>query len=416
MQCRRSSERPGQLLCVAIDIHEEVMDEEKMSRERAETFERLEQAQLARNQFLDNMSHELRTPLTAILGLSEALETGLYGECTQEQNDAFRTINSCGSSLLGLVNDILDVTKLETRKLELAEEPLTAVEICYSVIRLHHREAQAKNIDLKLVNLAEQIQFLGDRKRLKQALSHLVSNAVKFSPETSDVTLRFSEQAEVVVFEVLDCGPGISETELPQLLSPFRQLDEGRARHYGGLGLGLSLAYKLVALMDGALSIENREEQGACFSIRLPKKLHSAPESKKVTEVDGEGTILVVDDHEATVKLLSDALHSWGFEVTSVSSAAALKALEKTNSISAILMDGKLPDGNGIDCIRWLKSHEAYFDKPIVFLTASQGDDLKRAGLDAGASAYLEKPVRLSQLSRCLQLLLDGDKSRPLEE
>jgi CheY-like chemotaxis protein/nitrogen-specific signal transduction histidine kinase len=392
---------------VAFDIHDEVLAGQHISKEKAETFERLEQAQLTRNQFLDNMSHELRTPLTAILGLSEALETGLYGDCSDEQREAFRTINDCGASLLGLINDILDVTKLETQKVEITEEPLQATEICDSIVRLHKKMAAAKRIEVSVEVCDGDSEFMGDRKRLKQVLSHLLNNAIKFSPRDSHVILRFQVRENDVLFQVLDEGPGISTSELPRLLTPFRQSDEGLARHYGGLGLGLSLAQKLVDLMRGSLAVRNREEGGAEFSVSLPKRMHTANQENLAFPIQGEGTILVVDDHEATVKLLKDALDSWGFQAETISSVRSLKERSHAQSVRAVLMDGKLTDGNGIECIRWLRDRSEYARTPIVFLTASQSDSLKRAGLDAGASAYLEKPIRLSQLSRCLQHLLD---------
>jgi signal transduction histidine kinase/CheY-like chemotaxis protein len=403
-RCACSEEKAG-LICVIFDIHEEVLNGQTISKEKADAYIRMEQAQLARNKFLDIMSHELRTPLTAILGLSEALDTGLYGACTDEQKDAIRTIFECGTNLLRLINDILDVTKLETGKLQIHAEPLSAREVCKSVSRQHSQAAKERNVVLSTES--PDILFLGDRRRLKQALSHLVENAIKFSPHGKKVTLAVTFDSLDVTFSVLDQGPGIPVDELPSLLLPFRQFDQTLARHYNGAGLGLTLSQKLMDLMGGRLEVRNRQEGGACFSLVLPEAYFEQKRKDAPVHVKGEGTVLIVDDHQATVKLLRDALIAWGFDVETFEDVRSLQARSKDSPATAVLMDGKLPDGSGIDCIAWLREQSEYKDLPIVFLTASEGLELKQAGMAAGASAYLEKPVRLAEIAHCLEYLLE---------
>jgi CheY-like chemotaxis protein len=352
------------------------------------------------------MSHELRTPLTAILGLSEALELGLYGECSDEQKDAARTINECGGALLRLINDILDVTKLETQKLQLQKEPLQAGDFCKSVIGLNSKSARDKGVGLISTLEPSQFRFLADRKRLKQAVSHLLDNAIKFTEHGGAVSLQGCLRGDDVVFEILDQGPGIPEDSLPELLTTFEQSDQGLYRLHGGAGLGLRLSKKLVDLMEGELEVRNREAGGACFSVTLPQALLEEETQDVSIGVRGEGTILVVDDHQATAKLLRDALTTWGFEVETFPDASSLRARSSERPVRAILMDGVLPDGSGVDCIRWLRQDSHYKDLPIVFLTASEGLEAKRAGMAAGASAHLEKPVKLVEIAHCLDYLL----------
>ncbi|MFA5507782.1 MAG: hybrid sensor histidine kinase/response regulator [Vulcanimicrobiota bacterium] len=364
------------------------------------------QAQLARNRFLDVMSHELRTPLTAILGLSEALETGLYGDCSQEQREALRTINHCGHTLLRLINDILDITKLETGKIEIFPQPLSSQQVCRSVLGLHAKDARDKGVLLKWEDAGPELDFTGDRKRIKQALFHLLDNAVKFSGKGDTVTLKVGREEQRVRFDILDEGPGIAAEQLPVLLASFTQSDQSLSRLYKGAGLGLSLAKKLVDLMGGELDARNRPTGGACFSISMPEVSISAEEDRSFAHLQGEGTIVLVDDHQHTVNLLSDALTRWGFQVEIFNDARSLQARDRTAPVTALLMDGKLPDASGLDCVRWLREQPEYKDLPIVFLTASEGQDMERASLAAGASAYLGKPVKLAAIAHCLDYLL----------
>lgn len=408
----RPSQDGSSVLFAALDAHEQAQADEFKSAERYDMIRRLEaqaaeleKAEFTTNQFLANMSHELRTPLTAILGLSEALEVGLYGDCSEDQNSAFRTINECGKSLLGLINDILDVTKLETKKLQLVDEKLSAKELASSVVRLHKKEAKDKRIQVE-ITMDGDFDFMGDRKRLKQTLSHILSNAIKFTQPESCVDVIAGRDNDWVYFRVLDRGPGISPEDIKRIFQPFEQLEKGLARHFGGAGLGLNLVKKLVHLMNGDLTVEARPDGGTDFGFKLPLVVPEEETGQPARLFQGEGLVLVVDDHPATSRLLSDALASWGFEVKNYSTVHAFRSHPHDSPVTMILMDGKLEDGNGLDCIRWLKQQPQYLETPVVFLTAIQGDDIRRAGLEAGAQAYLEKPVELSQLLKCVSALL----------
>lgn len=403
---------PQEVLFAAFDVHQQVLAEKFIALEREESFRRLDQqaaelerAQQMKNQFLANMSHELRTPLTAILGLSEALEVGLYGECPQDQVDAFHTINECGKSLLGLINDILDVTKLETQEISFDLEPLSISELARAVARLHKKSAHSKRVSVEVSVDKESFLFEGDRKRLKQILSHLLGNAIKFTAEDSLVELVCTHPEGFLEVQVLDRGPGVSESDQSSIFESFRQLDGGRTRTYGGVGLGLSLVKKLVDLMNGDLSVNRREVGGSNFRLRIPVQASSPEQAPDLAAIEGSGLVLVVDDHKAASGFLCDALKSWGFSAIPYYTLAELKAAP-LEGVILVLMGGMLSDGSGIDGIVWLKDQAEFKDLPIILLTATEGSDLRRAGLRAGAQAYLEKPVKLSQLSQCISNIL----------
>ena len=403
---------PGEVLFAAFDVHQQVLAEKFIAKEREESFRRLDQqaaelerAQQMKNQFLANMSHELRTPLTAILGLSEALEVGLYGECPPDQREAFHTINDCGKSLLGLVNDILDVTKLETQEIRFELEPLSISELARAVVRLHKKVAHSKRVSVEVSVDKESFLFSGDRKRLKQILAHLLGNAIKFTAEDTMVELVCTHPEGFLEVQVLDRGPGVSESDESSIFESFRQLDGGRTRSYGGVGLGLSLVKKLVDLMNGDLSVSRREVGGSNFRLRIPVQETKPEQAPDQALIKGSGLVLVVDDHKAASGFLCSALRSWGFTALPCYSLTELKAAP-LKGVTLVLMGGMLSDGSGIDGIVWLREQEKSREIPIIFLTATEGSDLRRAGLRAGAHAYLEKPVKLSQLSQCISTIL----------
>lgn len=412
LRSRRADRESSEVFFAAFEIDQQALAEEKIlasiEEERLHYKDKenqLQRAEKARNQFLSNMSHELRTPLTAILGLSEALDLGLYGDVSEEQKEALQTINGCGKSLLGLINDILDVTKLEAGRIQLTPECLSASELLASVVQLHRKPAFEKQVEIT-VEVSDECRFVGDRKRLKQVLSSLLSNAIKFNSPSSEVSLRGFEEDRRIVFEVLDRGPGIPADRLDAIFDTFTQVDEGLARTHGGAGLGLNLVKKLTALMKGWLSLSDRPGGGTVAQVAFPLE-------KPVTETRGSGhgldlsgLIVLVEDHDPTAQMLSQALKSWGFQCKRYVGRDQFLNEGCPNETKCVIMDGKLKDGSGLDCIRWLRSEESSSDLPIIFLTASEGDDLRRAGLEAGATVYLEKPIELGQLSTCLQGLI----------
>lgn len=388
----------------------ELQAENAALRQRLELNEdALARAEFSRNQFLSNMSHELRTPLTAILGLSEALEVGLYGICSEEQCRAFRTINDCGKSLLGLINDILDVTKLELHQLSLNDDPVSASQLLQSVVRLHKQPAKSKEVIVHCQIDASAQTFAGDATRLKQLLSHLLSNAIKFSPPQSEVTLSCEQSKGIIVFRVTDRGLGIDQESIEKIFEPFQQLDEGFNRVHPGAGLGLNLAKKLAVLMGATIEVQARGGGGTEFIVKLPFQPAVPPPSLLFQSLRGDGLVLVVDDHHATAELLRVTLTSWGFQVKSLEGARAFKSYRPESPVKLILMDAKLPDGAGVECIRWLREQESYRDSIVILLTAQSVPFLREQGLQAGAQDFLSKPLELAQLAGCISQHLGQD-------
>jgi signal transduction histidine kinase len=226
-------------------------------------------ANRAKSEFLANMSHELRTPLTGILGFSSVLLQRAFGDLTPKQEQYLSGIHSCGEHLLELINDLLDLSKIEAGREELVLEPIAIQEVCESGISLVREMANDRGLQVSW-SIAPDIEIVvADRRRLRQILFNLLSNAVKFT-EVGSVKLAVTQTQDMIEFAVIDTGIGISSTDQLRLFQPFQQLDSGFDKKYQGTGLGLALARKLALLHGGDIVVTSQPNQGSCFTLKLP--------------------------------------------------------------------------------------------------------------------------------------------------
>ena len=245
-----------------------------------------EEANIAKSQFLANISHELRTPLNAILGMSESLQEGIFGELNQEQLNALQLVEGSGSHLLALINDILDLAKIESGQFELKRTSTSIINLCQSSLTFIKQQARKKQIQLAMKPYSALPQLLLDQKRIRQVLINLLSNAVKFTPKEGHVTLevdyqKHSEAVEsknmnatspvnYVRIQVKDTGIGIAPDNINKLFQPFVQVDSALNRQYEGTGLGLALVKNIIELHDGQVEVSSEVGVGSCFTIYLP--------------------------------------------------------------------------------------------------------------------------------------------------
>ncbi len=246
---------------------------EQQVRERTQELEEEKQlskiANRTKNEFIATMSHELRTPLTCILGFSRLLLDQVFGRLNQKQQEYLTAISSSGNHLLELINDVLDLSKIEAGQEELTLETLLVEEICLDAVKLVRERAQKKGLQI-LVYIAPNITTcIADNHRLEQILVNLLSNAVKFT-ETGLVTLNVEKTADTILFSVIDTGIGISEAQQTILFEAFQQLDSGLNRQYEGTGLGLALCRKLALLHGGEITVKSKLLSGSCFTLHLP--------------------------------------------------------------------------------------------------------------------------------------------------
>ena len=264
--------RLGQAVLHAVQ-EKKLRDERQRAKERSEELERekliSEAANRAKSKFLANMSHELRTPLTSILGLSKLLEEQIFGPLNQKQQMYVASISASGEHLLALINDKLDLSKVEAGKEEITLEILQVKDVCRACISLIQEQANARGLELVLTISPEVTICLADQRRLKQILFNLLSNAVKFT-QAGSVTLKVNQTEDTIMFSVSDTGIGISEKDQANVFQPFWQLDTGLVNKYEGTGLGLAVARQLARLHGGDITFESELGRGSCFTLCLP--------------------------------------------------------------------------------------------------------------------------------------------------
>ncbi len=363
----------------------------------------LERAVRMKDDFLASMSHELRTPLTGILGLSEALQYPGYGELTEKQRKAVTNIESSGRHLLDLINDILDVSKIEADKLDLQFEQANLDEICQASYQLIKGMAQKKRQNVRLTIDPAGTVIRCDARRVKQILVNLLSNAVKFTPEGGVLGLEAvgNKVEQIVRLTVWDHGIGIAPGDLQKLFQPFVQLDNSLSRSQTGTGLGLALVARLAALHGGSVTVDSTPGIGSRFTVALPWQV----EAPAPVLSDGDlaepavQLTMTVEDNEMDAARLTRMLKMVGVENTVLDTGSGV--IERATALQPglILLDLNLPDRSGWDVLAALKTHEQTRSIPVV-ITSVEEDRAKAASL--GAAGYLVKPVSHTDLRAVL--------------
>jgi signal transduction histidine kinase/CheY-like chemotaxis protein len=370
-------------------------------------------ANRAKSSFLSAMSHELRTPLNAMLGYSQLLLQD--GSLSARQSRGLATIQSSGQHLLLLINEILDLSKVEAGKLELAPAPIQLASFLAVISDIISIKAEKKGLLFQCevpapLPLAIQV----DEQRLRQVLLNLLGNAVKFTDQ-GQVRLRVSEQsrgdAEVSLrFEVIDSGVGIAPEQLEAIFQPFEQVGE-LARRAGGTGLGLAISRQLVRLLGAEIGVESQLGQGSCFSFELRLPLAAAPEARQAClRVSGyEGprrTLLVVDDVAENRSWLLDWLGGLGFEVLMAENGEQALQVAVAKVPDLILMDMLMPVLDGLAATRRARALPALQGVPILIVSASASQADRAEALAAGADGFISKPIEQSALLQALAALL----------
>jgi PAS domain S-box-containing protein len=406
------------VFAAARDVTELKLFEQRLQEKNRE----LEEASRMKSEFLANMSHELRTPLNAIIGFSEVLVDGLLGEMTDQQRGFIGDIFSSGKHLLSLINDILDLSKVEAGKMTLDLEPLQVSSLFTNSLSIIREKAVTRHVRVVMDAPNELGSIRGDARKVKQIVYNLLSNAVKFSSEHGEVTLRASrvpraevgqisddsmgrtfplaenEFAEFLKISVTDSGVGISPDGLERLYKPFSQIDSGLSRKYEGTGLGLAMVKLLADLHGGAVAVESEVGKGSCFTVWLPFRPAVGPvltPTRALTAVAidalaGSRTALVVEDDYKSADLIRVQLEAEGFTVLHAATAEEALLLAARQPLALITLDIRLPNMDGWEFLNQMKLTPALKHIPVVIISIVS-DSAK--GFALGAAAVLQKPI-----------------------
>lgn len=380
----------------------------------------LARAARLKDEFLATMSHELRTPLNAILGMSEALLDELYGHLDDRLAKPIKSIFESGQHLLSLINDILDISKIEAGRIGLEIAPTPVAPICESSVRLVREQAQKKRLRLSLSMDSSVSIVWSDGRRLKQMLVNLLTNAVKFTPDGGEVGLSVSLEParEAVSFCVWDTGIGIAPADFNRIFEPFFQIDSGLSRVQGGTGLGLSLVRRLAEAHGGSIHVESTPDQGSRFTIYLPlpPPEEGAPISRRIAAITRETpteyikipVVMIADDHEITLATLNDYLVSKGYRVILARDGEEAVECALENKPDIVLMDVQMAKMNGLRAMERIRADKRTADIPMIALTALSMPGDKERCLHAGANAYLTKPVPPRTIVSTIESLLSS--------
>ncbi|MGH3712144.1 MAG: HAMP domain-containing protein [Micromonosporaceae bacterium] len=424
-----------------------------------EKAQQLAAASQYKSEFLANMSHELRTPLNSLLLLARLLADNTDRNLTQKQIEFARTIHNAGSELLSLIDDILDISKIEAGRMDVETLEVDLNETCNYIEQAFRPQAEEKGLDLRVsIEKGSPANVVTDAQRLQQILRNLVSNAVKFT-DTGSVALTIGTAPKgmmfgmptldaarrVIAFTVSDTGIGVPEEKRTMIFEAFHQADGTTSRKYGGTGLGLSISLQLARLLGGAITVDSVVGQGSTFTLYIPEVLpaetaaalavqpvealplpsrsgpilrqskseHMASESAQ--RLDG-ATVLIVDDDIRNVFALTSALELHGLTVLYADNGAdGVQLLTEHPEVDVVLMDAMMPDMDGNETTRAIRGIPEFADLPVVFLTAKAMPGDRESSLAAGASDYVTKPVDLDELLDRMANWVSRSRSKTVE-
>ncbi len=369
----------------------------------------VEEATRLKSEFLSNMSHELRTPLNSIMALSRVLILETQEKLDDEQKKYLEVIARNGKNLLKLINDILDLSKIEAGRMDLNTKMLTVPHVLNTIVEGFEVICQKKGIQIPL-DIPEVLpQIECDENRLQQILQNIISNAVKFTLEGS-VTITAKSDRDNVIIKVQDTGIGISEKDLPYIFGEFRQADGSSSRRFEGTGLGLAIAKKSAALLNAKITVTSIPGQGTCFTITLPiiwkgPKQPDVKLDKPVTfsPIDPtRKTVLIVDDAPGTAQTIANYLAEAGYNTLTAFSGKEALYIAKAHSLFAITLDIVMPDIDGWEVLQQLKNNPKTSSIPVILVSVS---DDQKTGFALGAANFITKPVNRDNLIAALKKL-----------
>ena len=354
----------------------------------------LEQSSRYKSEFLANMSHELRTPLNAIMGFSEILLDLTMNLTAGERTEFLRNIHSSGQHLLGLINDILDLAKIEAGKMDLHPEEMPVMEALQEITAILDPMARQQGLQLRTVGAADAGVIKADRSKFKQVLYNLLSNAVKFTPAPGTITVSVKDSSEQLTVSVEDTGIGMKAEDLPKLFREFEQIDGSYTRRYQGTGLGLALCRRFVEMHGGRIWAESQFGKGSIFTFTIPRERRPAAvppveEAAPTLETMELPLALVIEDDPASSQRMTAEIQGVGFRVAHASDGeqAVRKAMEILPDL--LVMETVLPVKDGWQVLQELRARAATADVPVLVCSVTRNQALMD---QFGVAGYVAKP------------------------
>ena len=400
---QRVNERTHEIEHRASELTAALTENTRLYNELEEKSKQLEIASQHKSEFLANMSHELRTPLNAIIGFSDVLLEKMFGDLNTKQVDYLQDILSSGRHLLALINDILDISKVEAGRMDLERTHFSLADVLENGLRMMHERAGRHGIGLNLhidpaIGLVE-----GDERMVKQVVVNLLSNAVKFTPAGGQIDVSARMSGDEVCVSVRDTGIGIAPEDQPRIFEEFQQAKSGTMQAEQGTGLGLTLSKKFVELHGGRIWVESEVGVGSTFTFTLPTRVASAEVSPQVILTEATGpTVLLIEDDARAIELLTLYLRTDDFNVIVAHDANEGLLLAHRLHPSAIILDLVLPRVDGWDFLAQAKADPEIADIPVIIVSML---DERGRGIALGAAEYIVKPADREHLLAALRHL-----------
>lgn len=414
-----SSDQLAILLSRRID--EQKYEEEQNRQALQSALESAKAASVAKSQFLSNMSHDIRTPMNAIVGMTAIAASHM--EDQERVRECLRKINLSSQHLLSLINDILDMSKIESGKISLREEPFNFADLVAEVTELIRPQADADHLrmDISLLGVKDEM-VIGDPLRIRQICFNILSNAVKYTMEGGRITVKVYQknsghgEYRNYVFECMDTGLGMSPEFLDKLFLPFERVQDSTHSKTTGTGLGMAITKNIVDIMSGDIQVKSELGKGSTFTVTLPLRLQNAPQE----EIPGEWLgihCLITDDDMQTCKNVTELLEDIGLraEFTTEGMRAvslAAQAMDSMDPFELMIIDWKMPDIDGVEITRRIRKI-AGNEVPIIILTAYDWSDIEDEAREAGVTAFLAKPFYRSKICYLLREL--EEEKNPVE-
>jgi signal transduction histidine kinase/CheY-like chemotaxis protein len=396
-----------------------------MAMSNAALYRQALEANRLKSEFLANVSHELRTPLNAIIGYSDMLLEGFYGDLIDQQRDRVERVNKSGKHLLALINDVLDLSRIEAGELELSPMPLRISDVMHDVVMEVMPRAQAKALPIHISISPDEPRLRADPRYLRQIFTNLLDNAVKFTHQGSvtisvkAVQIRDGMNADItppahlnipdgewVVICFEDTGIGIKPEDQELIFERFHQVDGSTVRQYGGAGLGLAITLQLITMHDGFVWVESAFGAGSKFTVLLPSLTVQTQFATPEIVRDKRPLVLVLDDDQTALQLLRDYLKDTDYQILTSENPAEALHLARALQPDLIITDVMMPTMSGWDVLQALKNDASTVSIPVIVLSII---DQKIQGINLGASNYLVKPVRRETLLEQVRMALDEE-------